>query len=171
MKHIGLVGFLATVLGSFSLTAVCAEANVKIGTVDMQRALQTVKAGKDAKSTLEKEFNKRKDELKKEEAELKKMQEEIQKQASALSEKALAKKQHDFQERAVAFQEKLQKSQMEIQKKEADLTAPIVQRLKDLISEQAKKDGYTVVLEKNEQNVLFSLEQDDLTEKVISSYK
>jgi Skp family chaperone for outer membrane proteins len=39
-----------------------------------------------------------------------------------------------------------------------------------VIKKIAEKKGYTVVLEKNENSVLYSLEKDDLTTEVVSSY-
>jgi outer membrane protein len=52
---------------------------MKIGTVDMQRAIQTSETGKKAKGELEQAFNKKKKELQAEEANLKKLQEDFQK--------------------------------------------------------------------------------------------
>src|SRR3954471_21754695 len=102
------VAMLMTSLGlsGFSGAARAAEeSGVKIATVDMQRALQTVDAGKKAKAQLEKEFNKKKQELQTEEAAIRKMGEEFKKQSLALSEDARAKKQQELQERVMKFQE------------------------------------------------------------------
>lgn len=159
------------VLGTLCLSAASAFANPKIGTIDMQKALESVSAGKTAKENLQKEFQKKNDEFKKEEAELKKAQDELIKQSKALSESALQKKQRDLQEKILKFQEKVTNSQMEIQKKEQELVAPIIGKIKNIVNDIAKKDGYTLVLEKNENRVLFSLDQDDLTSKVVSAYK
>jgi outer membrane protein len=142
----------------------------KIATVDMQKALQSVEAGKNAKAQLEKEFNAKKKELQTEEAALKKLTEEFKKQAMVLNDEARAKKQQDIQERIMKFQETTARSQQAIQQKEQDLTAPILTKLRSLISETAKSKGYTLVLEKNENTVLYSQEQDDLTADVISAY-
>jgi outer membrane protein len=145
-------------------------APMKIGTVDMQKALQSVEAGKKARSQLESEFNKKKVELQKEEADIKKMHEEFQKQSLVMNEQARGKKQSELQQRILKLQEQTAKSQMEIQKKEQDLTTPILTKLRDVIKKIAEKKGYTVVLEKNENSVLYSLEKDDLTTEVVSSY-
>ncbi len=142
----------------------------KIGVVDMQRALRTVKAGQKAKRKLEKEFNRKKTELQKEEGAIKKMQGELQKQSLVMSEKARSQKQAELQQRIVQFQEKTFRSQAEIQKREQDLTSPIINGLRAVIQALAKKKGYTMVLEKNENAVLFSLEKDDLTSEVINIF-
>ncbi len=143
---------------------------ILIGTVDMQKALRTVEAGKKAKQQLETIFNKKKQELQTEEQNLKKMHDEFQKQSMVLSEQARVKKQTELQQKLAAFQETTMRSQQELQKKEQELTAPIVNKIRTIIQDMAKKKNYSVVLEKNENSVLFSLEKDDLTEDVVKEY-
>ena len=158
--------------GVSALTAPLAKAaeEVKIGVVDMQKALQTVDAGKKAKAQLEKDFNSRKKDLQTEEAAIKKMGEEFRKQSLVMSDEARSKKQNEIQERIMKFQELTQKSQGEIQQKEHELTEPIIAKLRTLIGEIAKKKSMTVVLEKNDATVLYSLEKDDLTTDVIDQF-
>ena len=160
-------------LGLISLVALQsahAAEDLKIGTVDMQKALQTVDAGKKARTQLEKEFNTRKKDLQTEEAAIKKMSDEFKKQSLVMSDEARGKKQAEIQERIIKFQEMTNRSQQEIQLKERDLTQPIITKIRTLISEMAKKKGYSIVLEKNENTVLFSQEKDDLTSEVITAY-
>jgi outer membrane protein len=143
---------------------------IKIGYVDMQKALQTVAEGKKAKAQLEKEFNAKKKELQGEESAIKKLGEDFKKQSLVLNDDARAKKQGEIQERILRFQELTQRSQMEIQQKEQELTQPLVVRLRALVQSLAKKKNYALVLEKNENTVLYSLEQDDLTAEVVSEF-
>ena len=143
---------------------------IKVGVVDMQRALQTVGTGKKAKEKLEAEFNKKRAELQKEEAEIKKLHEEFQKQSLVMTEQARGKKQAELQQRILKFQETTQRSQMDIQKREQELTEPLITRMRDVIRKLAQDKGYSVVLEKNENMVLFSLDRDDLTQEVIQIF-
>ena len=144
--------------------------DTKIGVVDMQKALQTVEAGKNAKATLEKEFNAKKKQLQTEEASIKKLGEEYKKQSLVMNDEAKAKKQNELQERYMKFQELTARSQTEIQQKEQELTRPIITRLRTIISDIAKQKGYAVVLEKNENTVLFSQDKDDLTGEVVTAF-
>lgn len=143
---------------------------IKIGVVDMQRAIQSVEAGKKAKGQLEKEFNARKKELQAEESSIKKMGEEFRKQSLVLTDDARAKKQAELQERIMKFQELTARSQQEIAQKEQELTQPIVSGIRKVISDLAKQKGYSFILEKNENTVLFSLDKDDLTADVITAF-
>ena len=163
----------ATFALSAGVRAVPAQAETetpKIATVDMQKALQTVEAGKKAKAQLEKEFNAKKKELQTEEAAIKKMGEEFKKQAAVMNDDARGKKQAEIQERIMKFQEVTQRSQADIQTKERELTQPIIVKLREIIAEHAKSKGYSVVLEKNENTVLYSQEKDDLTAEVVTAY-
>ncbi len=161
---------LVVSLGAVSTSAVANTEGLKIATVDMQKAIQTVDAGKKARGQLEKEFNQKKKELQDEETLIKKMGEEFKKQSLVLNEEARMKKQGELQEKIMKFQEKTSKSQAEIQQKEQQLTEPIVKKLREIISDTAKKKSYSLVLEKNENTVLFSLEKDDLTGEVIELF-
>jgi outer membrane protein len=142
----------------------------KMAVVDMQRALQTVDAGKKAKAQLEKDFNAKKKDLQSEEASLKKMIEEFKKQQLVMSDEARMKKQQEIQERGMKFQDMTQRSQAEMSQKEQELTMPLVKKLRDIIAETAKKKNFTVILEKNENTVLYFQEKDDITEEVISQF-
>lgn len=139
----------------------------KVGIVDMQKAIQTSETGKKAKAQLEEAFNKKKKELQAEEANLKKLQEDLQKKASALSDSAKKEQQGKLQERFMKYQELLQKSQAEIQKKEQEMSAPIIEKIRAKIGEIAKKKGYSLVLEKNDNIVLFFQDKDDLTAEIL----
>jgi outer membrane protein len=136
----------------------------------MQKAIQETTAGKKAKKDLEEEFNKKKKDLDKREADIKKMGEDFEKRSMAMNEEARMKKQAELQAEMRKYQELAGKSQMEIQKRERDLTQPIVTKLRGIIEEIAKKEDFTVILEKSEQSVMWAKKDIDLTERVIKEY-
>ena len=147
-----------------------AQAEQKIGLVDMQKAIQETSEGKKAKKELEGDFNKKKKDLEKSETDIKKLGEDLDKKALVLSDDVKQKKQQEIQMAMRKYQEAVAKSQMEIQKHERDLTQPIITKIRKIIEDIAKKDGLTVVLEKSEQLVLFSEKSIDLTERVIKDF-
>ncbi|MCB0363161.1 MAG: OmpH family outer membrane protein [Bdellovibrionales bacterium] len=148
-----------------------AEEPLKIGYVDMQKAIQSTTAGKKAKETLESEFNKKKKELEKKEADIKKMNEDFEKKKLVLSDEVKEKKATEIRTEMMKYQELVGKSQVEIQKKERDLTLPIVSKLKDLLEKIAKDGKYTVILEKSEQNVLYAIKDIDLTDRLVKDFE
>ncbi len=163
-----VLGFIAIVFTLGSLAAHGAE--VKVGFVDMQKAIQETAAGKKAKKELEDEFNKKKKDLDKREAEIKKMGEDFEKRSMAMNEEARMKKQGEIQSEMRKYQEMAGKSQVEIQKRERDLTQPIVTKLRSIIEDIAKKEDFTMILEKSEQSVMWARKELDLTERVIKDY-
>lgn len=163
-----ILGVLGVAFGIALNTA--AAADIKIAVVDMQKALQSVDSGKKAKTTLEKEFNDKKKQLQAEEEAIKKMSEDFKKQSLVLSDEAKNRKQNEIQERLVKYRELFGKSQFDIQNRERQLTEPIINKLRGVIEDLGSKQGYTIILEKNENNVLFSHPKDDLTEEVIKTF-
>lgn len=150
--------------------SVVSAAEVKIGLVDMQKAIQETDEGKKAKHELESDFNKKKKDLEKKEADIKKMNEDLEKKALVMADDVKAKKQQEIQSEMRKYQETVAKSQMDIQKHERDLTQPIIARLRHIIEDIAKKDGFSMVLEKSDQLVLYSVNGVDLTDRVVKEY-
>ena len=167
-RNNSILGLLAMVLSLGSLTAHAAE--MKIGYIDMQKAIQATTAGKKAKKDLEDEFNKKKKDLDKREADIKKMGEDFEKRSMAMNEESRMKKQTEIQSEMRKYQELAAKSQLEIQKRERDLTQPIVTKLRTIIEDIAKKEDYTMILEKSEQSVMWAKKDFDLTDRVVQTY-
>ncbi len=69
-----------------------AFSNVKVGVINVQKVLLTIKEGKSVNKTLEKSFKSKQDLIKKEEDSIRKLQEKFQKQNAVLSAAAKAKK-------------------------------------------------------------------------------
>jgi outer membrane protein len=153
------------------LASAVSFANTKVGYVDMQRAIQSTAAGKKAKADLEAEFNKRKKDLDKKKADIEKMDQDLQKKKSVLSEEVMNKKQMELQEEMMKFQKVVAENQLEIQKKEKELTMPILEKMRKVIEKVAQDKQFSLVLEKNDQNVLFAQKDADLTEDVIKSFE
>ena len=153
-----------------TLATPAAFADVKIGYVDMQRAIQETSAGKKAKKELEENFNKKKKDLEKFEADIKKKGEEFEKRSMAMNEDARNKKNAEIQGEMRKYQEMAAKSQMEIQKQERDLTQPIVTKLRGELEAIAKKEDYTIILEKSENGVMWAKKELDLTDRLIKDH-
>ncbi len=152
-----------------SVSAMAADS--KVGYVDVQKAIQATGSGKKAKEQLDGEFKKRKDVLDKKKADIEKMGQDLEKKKSVLSEEVLGKKQMELQEEMMKFQKNVAENQQEIQKKEKDLVDPILEKMKKVIEKVAHDKGFSLVIEKNGQNVLFAQKEADLTEDVVSAYE
>jgi outer membrane protein len=151
------------------MSAYAAEA--KIGYIDLQKAIQDTSAGKKARKELETEFNAKKEELQKKEANIKKMQEDLEKKKSVLTDEVRQAKAAELQSEMMKFQQFYQQSQINMQKKEQELTKPVLTKMQGVIEKLAKDGGYTVILEKSEQSVLWARKDIDLTEQVVKAYE
>lgn len=141
-----------------------------IGWVDIQKALQSVEAGKRAKKAFEQEVTKARSELQKQDASLKATQEELQKQGMMLSEKVKREKGQEFQKSVMEFQQKFQQTQASMQKREQELTLPIITEIVKVVEEVSKEDKLAYVLEKSQSSLVYAQPDLDLTEKVIARY-
>lgn len=169
---------LGVVLWSFSSFAAEEKSEFRMAVVDFQAALNGVEEGKSAKSKLKKEFEAKQKDLEKRKAELEKLQKEIegfqQKAQSGLLKPEMIekgrKKEEEFRKKLEAYTKMVQESQQNISEKEMSATQGILSRLRDLVVEVGRKEGYSLVLEKNESGLLYAASYTDLTEKLIQQY-
>ncbi len=147
-----------------------AVANVKVGFVDMQKAITETKGGKQAfkklksfQASKQKELDKKKKSMEKERADL-------EKKFAVYSDEKKMQVQQDFQKKAMAAEQYFRESQLELQKKEKDLLEPVIKGLRAAISKYAEKEGYVMIFEKNGSSLLFATKGSDLTSKVVKTY-
>ncbi len=140
---------------------------MKFGYVDFNRELNETEEGKTAKNTLKAEFNERQQELEIVQNELKKMKEDLDKQRLILSQDALKAKEEEYRNKFMELQQKLGTFKQEMGQKEANLTAGLLEKLKDLVKDIGSKENYTMVLEKSQDVVLYAPAINDLTDRII----
>ncbi|MFH0898989.1 MAG: OmpH family outer membrane protein [Pseudomonadota bacterium] len=138
----------------------------KVGYVDLQRTLNETKIGRAARDRLETEKSRRQKEIDERQNALKKEKDELDKQRVLLKPEVLREREKDFQDRYIALQETFMRSQQELAKKEGELTRDIFLRASKIIETIAKRDGFTIMLEKNESAVLYADPTTDITAEV-----
>lgn len=156
---------LLSLLLSFS-----AFAEVKVGIVNIQKVITSIKEGKSVMKSLEKSFKSKQAELKKEENKIKKLQKDYQKQSLVLSDKAKAKKEADIRGRIQKLQKTTMAYQKEIQKQEAQLKKPILEKLKPVIDSVSKAEKVTMTFEITSSPLVYAQNKIDITAKVIKAY-
>ena len=145
-------------------------ADLKIGCVDIQRAVNDCQAGKEAKKVITKEVEKFQRLIAERQKELQVMKEAFEKQAAMLNPDARTAKEKDYQNKLREFQRWGEDSQNEINQKRVELERTISAGLQQVIQKVGAEDGYTLVLEKNETIVLYVSKSIDLTEKIIKAF-
>lgn len=146
------------------------HANEKIALVSLQKALLSVNEGKKIKGDLQAEYETKKKQIDTMKSELEKMRDEIEKQQSVLSQEALKQKSQDLQAKFMDLQNKAATYERELTTKEAENAKRMLLKLRDVVLEISKKEGYTLVLENSTDTVLFSQSGVDITENVITAY-
>jgi outer membrane protein len=144
-----------------------AQDQIKIGYVNMRKALNESKSGKAAKETLEKSIKEKQGTLDEEKKKLESLQEDFEKKTSLLSDKAKQDKQKEFQEKVQAYQKLVADAQKEINEKEAAVTKKIIDDIKKIIADMGKEENYTLIFEETEISVLYAQKGLDLTDKVL----
>lgn len=161
---IGLVAVMMMV----AVPAVAAE--MKIGYVDLQRALIESDAGKMAKGSMGKRVADFQTTAEARQQNLKSLNEELEKKSLMLSADAKAQKERDFQQQNKDFQRFVKDAQEELQREEARLGRSILEGLSQVIKDIGDKEGYTLVFERSGGALLYANDSIDLTDKVIAAY-
>ena len=143
---------------------------MKVGYVDLQKALNTCKAGKDAKGTISALVKKYEDEFKAKQEDLLKLKTNLEKQASLLSVDARKEKEREYQQEVKELQRFQKDVKEELQQKDADHTKRILNELFETLKSIGKEGQYTMILEKNEGAVIYADEKIDLTDQLVKKY-
>jgi outer membrane protein len=158
----------AAVLFAMTATAFAARAQVKIGYVDVQRAIQETEEGKNARTRLRGEFEQRKAAIDKKGADLEKMQQEYDKQQAVLSDDAKRKKQEEFQKLLIDTRKSATELQEDMSGKEQQAMQSILQKLQAIVAEIAERESLNFVMDKA--TLLFGPPAADITNEVVRRY-
>ncbi len=166
MKKIASISVVFILLGFAHLSA----AELKIGYVNLQRALNECEAGIRAKAELKEEAKKLERQLTEKQEELKKLREEIEKKHAVWNEETRKAKERDYQTKSQQLQQEFVRLSEELNKKRSKKEEKIIKELRSLIDQVAEEKGYTYVLEASTGLVIYGPEEDDITDMVIKLY-
>jgi outer membrane protein len=152
------------------LTAVVHSEDLKVGTVDIQKALNQCNAGKEAKQALTKEVEKFQRLISEKQKELQEMKELLEKQGLMLNPETRAEREKEYQTKLRDFQRWGEDSQNEVNQRRMEMERNIYIGLQKVIQRVGADEGYTFILEKNENIVLFNSKSIDMTDQVIKAY-
>jgi outer membrane protein len=139
---------------------------LKIAYVDLQKTLSSTKVGKTAVGKLEKEKTDKQAQVNAKKEELKLAAADLEKQRVVLKPEAVAKREKELEGKYVELQQTFVQLQQDLSKKEAALTRDLFIKAAVHIETIAKRDGYALVLEKNESAVLYGDRALDITDEV-----
>ena len=160
MGFIFLFGGMATAMAN----------DVKIGYVDLHRALEGIEEGQQVKRQLEREFQRRQQQLDQKQQEVMQLREQFEQQAMMLSEEARQQKAMELQQKMAELQQLYMTLQGELAQQEAQATQRIFEKMRRIIAEIGREQNYTMILERSEMSVLYALDSLDLTSELIRRY-
>jgi len=152
------------------LSASVSLAGIKLGYVDLQKALNECIAGKEAKEKLKKEIQQKQEQIQQKEKTIQALKAEIEAKQAVLSEEALQKKQDELDRLMRDYKRFVQDANEELKRKEAQYTNQILKDLREIVVEFGKKHGYTIIFERVPGVLLYVDDTLDLTEKIIKIY-
>jgi outer membrane protein len=160
---------MVILLGSWLMGAAWAD-ELKIGSVDIQKAVNECQAGKEAKKKIMAEVEKFQRLVGDKQKELQALKESLEKQASMLTSEARSTKEKDYQNKLKEFQRWGEDTQNELNQKRMEMERKIAVDLFKVVQKIGADDNYTIILEKNENIVLFANKSTDLTDRAIRAY-
>jgi outer membrane protein len=144
--------------------------DLKIGYVDLQKALNESEAGKKAKTVFKAEVDRMEQSLEKRKKEVEKLKDELEKKGLLLKEEERDSLERDYRQQLRDFERQYKDSQQELQIKDRALTGRILEELRQVIQDMGEQGNYTIILEGNNTVVLYGSKAIDLTETVIKTY-
>jgi len=143
---------------------------IKIGSVDIQRALNECDAGKEAKKALTKEVEKFQRLAAEKDKELQEMKESLDKQVMMLTPEARGIRENELQTKLRDFQRWGEDVQNELNQRRAETERNILAGLQKVVQKLGADEGYTLILEKTQNGVFFTSNSVDITDLVIKAY-
>jgi len=142
----------------------------KIGVVDFQKILETSKVGKAAQKEIKSEGEKMEETLKEKGAEIEALKKKLERDALVIDRDTRAEREREIRIKINDIKALQKKYMADFRDLEARMIDRIRTQLIDIIKNIGKKDGFLLIMEKNQAGVLYSPSTVDITEKVIRLY-
>jgi outer membrane protein len=161
----------------YFLVAVClilsagvgwSQEKVKIGFIDVQRAITESQAGKLAKERFQAQVKKAEGDLLKEKQELERLKSDLDKKGPLLKDEERRNLEADLQRRYVNYQRAMSDQQQELRQRESEMTTDILRQLEKIVNEVGKAEKFTLILERSQ--ILYSDQGIDITNRVIDVF-
>lgn len=162
---------LLLVLGLLLLMPVVSYSQTnKIGVIDLQMVIANSKAGKAAKSAFEAEFKQKQQIIESKNSQLEALKNEFIQNGPVMNETTRKQKAEQIDRLDKDLQRSRADFRDELQRRDYELLEKILKDLDGILQSIGTADGYTIIIEKTEGGVIFSIPSIDITQKVIQAY-
>ena len=162
MKGIGISTLAGVLLAVFAQTA---AAEVKVGFVNSDRIMKEAVPAKKAQQKLEKEFEKRDQDLQRMAKQLQGMQEGLEKNGVTMAEGEHRAKEREFNDLNRDFQRKQREFREDLNQRRNEELAGVLERANKTIKSIAEVEKYDIIF----QEAVYASPRIDITDKVIKA--
>jgi len=155
----------AALVAGLSATA---AAQIKVGVVSLQHALEATAEIKQAEIDLRAKFGPRQDELAQMQKDMAKMQQDYQTNQGKFNDAALAELGQRIQRKQVQLQRYTQALQDDVNRERQDVLARVGKNLQEVIKKVAEEKGYDIVVDSN--SALYFKQPMDISADVTAAY-
>ena len=151
-----------------ALTSPAWGQDLKVGFVNLQKAMSQSKRGESARESFQAALKDKQDALLKEKKAIEEQRRDLDKQALLMKESERARAQRRFQLRVRDYERKMRDVREELGLKEREITDGILKDLQKIIGEVGKTGKFTMILERSQ--LLYTDKGTDITDDVIKLY-
>lgn len=139
----------------------------RVAVVDIQRVIDGSKAGQSAKAALQAEMQSKQQSLFQLGKEVEQMRSELNKQAALLSKEALEKRQIQLTQKETEAKRQIEDQREDLRKGRDRAIGQLVDEIDAAVKQLAAKELYDIVVERDQELVLFVSDDMDISAKVI----
>ena len=184
LLYMGLVSLAHPLVFGSAWAAQASSSALRVGIVDLDRALKESASGKQALSTLKqfrdkvlKDINEKKRQKDSKEGTLRNLQTELTSQSMVLSDSAKRDKEESYRRQVRDLRKFIddsnrfiEEAERELREREAELTSRMLHDLLEIIRAVGREEGFTIIFERNDRVLLFVADAIDLTDKIIKRF-
>ncbi|MDJ0786099.1 MAG: OmpH family outer membrane protein [Myxococcota bacterium] len=146
------------------------DPNVKIGVVDVDQALNSTDEGKAAREELSRKQREAESEVQPLIDRYQNLEEELKGKKYVLSDDALFDKQVELAELRNKIETKIKELEGQMKIEQGKVLAPLTAKLGEIIEEIGKDKGFTLILRRDAQGVMYTREALDITDLVVEKF-
>ena len=165
-----LIGLGLGLGADISTAAASPDRQLRIASVDMQKALVGSKSGGEAQKKYEEEVKKSQAQLDEKKKAFEAQRDEFEKQSASLNEKARAEREEKLRAAEKELRRDFADLQDKLRRTNGQLVGDLVKKIRGIVEKIGKDEGYTLVLEKGSPALLYADAAVDLTDRVIKEF-
>ncbi|HEX2484587.1 MAG TPA: OmpH family outer membrane protein [Myxococcota bacterium] len=163
-----LTAGLALLLGAAAPAA--GEDAIKVGVVDLSQAINATEEGKAAREELNRKRRAAEQQVQPLIDRMKALDEEMKGKKYVMNEQTLFAKQADMLELRNKIDSKIKELEGQLKIDQGRLEAPLIAKLRDIVQEIGKEQGFTMILDRSTPGLVYTREALDITNQVTARF-